>query len=72
MSNYTTISGDTWDIIAKKVYGSEHQMHVLIQENFKQRSVAVFGAGVVISVPPLPVTQDQTDVPPWRRSRAGV
>lgn len=72
MNKYTTISGDTWDIIAKKVYGDEHFMHLLIQENFKHRAVAIFSAGIVLGVPDLPVRIDDADVPPWRRAGAGA
>ena len=28
---YTTISGDTWDMIAKKVYGSEYHADILME-----------------------------------------
>ena len=34
---YTTKSGDTWDVIAKEVYGSEYRADVLMAAN-PQRS----------------------------------
>ena len=30
---YKTVQGDTWDIISKKVYGTEKYMTRLMQEN---------------------------------------
>ena len=43
---YKTVQGDTWDIISKKIYGTELQMHVLIVANPAARDVVIFPAGV--------------------------
>ena len=37
MSTYKTQQGDTWDLIALRVYGDEHFMDVLINANIEQR-----------------------------------
>ena len=34
MKTYTTVAQDTWDIIAKRVYGSEALMDQLIRAQF--------------------------------------
>ena len=42
MSNYTTIQGDTWDIISLKQYGSEMYVTNLIEANSKHRKNYLF------------------------------
>lgn len=39
---YTTVSGDMWDTIAKKVYGDEYCADVLMQANLEQIGVFRF------------------------------
>lgn len=66
MDNYTTIQGDMWDGIAKKLYGTEKAMNVLLEANQQYRSVVIFGAGIVLDVPEY--TAPKLDIlPPWRR-----
>jgi phage tail protein X len=65
-SVYSTVQGDTWDIIALRVYGSEKGMDVLINANPAYRETVFFGAGVVLAVPPAPATVN-ANLPPWRR-----
>lgn len=63
---YTTIQGDCWDGIAKRVYGSEDGMNTLLEANSKYSETVVFGAGVVLTVPDY--EPPKTDLlPPWRR-----
>ena len=45
MKQYQTIQGDMWDSIAKKVYGTEKAMELLMQANPAYLDTAVFGAG---------------------------
>lgn len=63
---YTTIQGDTWDMISYKVYGNEQHMDVLIQANSQYIQTVIFPANVILTVPTLdiPVT---TQLPPWKR-----
>ena len=42
MNTYTTIQGDTWDLIAKKVYGDEKKLDVLMEYNFPVLDYTVF------------------------------
>lgn len=53
MNIYTTIQGDMWDSIAKKVYGTEKAMDILMKANPEHLTVAVvWGRG---GDPPAPI-----------------
>lgn len=62
---YTTIQGDTWDLIAYKLYGSEKYMKNLIEANWPLLEILVFSSGTVINVPDIPEDSDE-DAPFWR------
>lgn len=64
MTTYTTIQGDTWDLIAFVQYGDELQMHWLIEANPLQRETVIFPSGVVLTIPTL-VTTSRAPLPPW-------
>ena len=66
MTTYSTESGDTWDIIAKKVYGNELLADKLMANNFDLLDTMIFSSGVNVNIPDKPLTAD-TDLPPWRR-----
>lgn len=63
---YTTIQGDMWDLIAKRLYGDETALNVLLEANQQYADTVIFPAGVVLKVPEYtaPVT---SILPPWRR-----
>ena len=61
---YKPIQGQTWDQIAKEVYGSEIKADVLMAANPKQLGVFIFPAGVLLNVPEL--EESNTNLPPWR------
>ena len=63
--SYTTISGDTWDGIAKNVYGQEKYADLLMQNNPEKISVFRFDAGVEIITPALP-EEKSGFLPPWK------
>ena len=65
MRTYTTIQGDSWDLISYNHYGDEKYMRYLIQANWDYADVLVFQAGVVLNVPDLPEEPDE-DMPFWR------
>lgn len=48
---YITKSGDTWDMIAKEVYGSEYHADVLMAANAAHIETFIFQAGVELSTP---------------------
>lgn len=65
MAKYTTIQGDHWDMIAKKVYGSELHASFLMANNYPYLDVYEFDSGVVLNCPGLPENRSE-DLPPWR------
>ncbi len=65
-STYTTTQGDMWDLIAKKVYGTELALNVLLAANLKHINTAVFSGGVVLALPTYSAPKSST-LPPWRR-----
>ncbi len=62
---YTTIQGDTWDLIAYKLYGSEKYMKNFIEANWPLLEILVFSSGTIINVPDIPEDSDD-DAPFWR------
>lgn len=67
---YTTIQGDTWDLIAYRLYGAEKYMRYLFEANWPQADTLVFPSGVVLNVPDLPEETDE-DAPFWRQDTGG-
>ena len=63
---YTTIQGDMWDMMAKRIYGDEAALNVLLEANQRYADMVVFPAGVELDAPEYtaPVT---SMLPPWRR-----
>lgn len=62
---YKTVDGDTWDIIAKKVYGDERKADALMENNVQLLDIFVFSAGTEVETPEI--TQEEiTALPPWR------
>lgn len=65
---YETVQGDTFDIIAKKFYGNENRIDILIEHNKNYLDTVFFAAGVEIFIPDLPPNKIRTDgLPPWRK-----
>lgn len=67
MSSYTTITGDTWDMVSLRVYGSEQYIKTLIEANATHIKTAVFTGGIVLNVPDLTTAQKvSSNTPPWK------
>lgn len=66
MATYKTIQGDTWDMIAKKVYGKEKYLDYLMANNHDLLGCFVFSAGIEVLIPDLPGEQE-SDLPEWRK-----
>lgn len=64
---YITIQGDTWDLIAYKLYGDEKHMKCLIEANWSYINIMQFSAGTVLNVPDLPKDIDE-NAPFWRKA----
>ena len=58
--DYTTKSGDTWDLIALNVYGSELKADWLMQNNPRYIHIVRFDSGTVLSTPALPAEKSET------------
>lgn len=65
METYETVQGDTWDMIAKKVYGEERYAGYLMESNRLLLDYMIFPGGVALSIPELTEEQD-ADLPIWR------
>ncbi len=63
---YTTLAGDTFDMIALDFYDDEFLAGELIQANPQYSGVLRFPAGVELSIPILEDKPAET-LPPWRR-----
>lgn len=66
-TEYITTQGDTFDIIAKRVYGRENLAHKIIQANFDLRKIVLFPAGVKVICPVLDLTEYNDNLPIWKR-----
>lgn len=65
-NTYTTVSGDTWDIVAYKAYGNEMYMDTLIKANIEYKDTYIFPAGVVLTLPEIELTVSEF-LPPWKQ-----
>lgn len=66
MHQYITTQGDTWDLIAKKVYGDEKKLDVLMQNNFQLLDYTVFPAGIKLNISDIKASEEPS-FPEWRR-----
>ena len=66
---YRTVSGDTWDLISYKVYGSEGYFHDLIRSNLRLIDIAIFDANIPVIIPEITDEENDNDerLPPWKR-----
>ena len=67
---YKTVSGDTWDLISYKLYGSEQYFYQLMRANLTLLSIAVFDSNIPIIVPeisPVASAVETSKLPPWKR-----
>ena len=67
--SYTTVSGDAWDSVAKKIYGDVKYTEYFMSQNKNKELLAtvIFDSGVVLQTPSLPSTIiTALNQPPWR------
>lgn len=62
-----TIQGDTFDLIAKRVYGDERFALALIEANPEHRKTVRFPANVELVTPAIETVAAPSDLPPWKR-----
>lgn len=61
---YKTEAGDTWDLIAFKLFGNENLMQELLEENIELSEIVIFPAGVELSIPEINEDKKR-GVAPW-------
>lgn len=66
MNTYTTIQGQTWDMIALAVYGSELYAGYLMSQNVKLLDYFIFPEGIILNTPNLPDSEATVEQPDWR------
>lgn len=66
MDIYTTVSGDAWDLISYKVYGSENYIVELQRANPLYMPTLIFPAGIKLVCPDIPIRED-SKLPPWKK-----
>lgn len=69
MRTYRTEQGDTWDLIALRVYpdiGGEKLMDILLEANPEHINTVIFSANVKLNIPDseVPVI---VNLPAWKR-----
>lgn len=65
MNSYTTVQGDTWDLIAYKIWGSEYLLPLLFEANLAHVNTLIFKAGVTLNIPEIETETDMVDRPIW-------
>jgi len=65
----TTKQGDTWDMLALRIYGSDKLGYVLLQANPNYMRILYLPAGLLLIVPQLPdgARRTRSKLPPWER-----
>ncbi|MCM1295499.1 MAG: LysM peptidoglycan-binding domain-containing protein [Muribaculaceae bacterium] len=66
---YRTKSGDTWDSIAREVYGNEYYAGALMAANPQHIDTFIFSAGVELTTPAVEEERAGT-LPPWKYEAA--
>jgi phage tail protein X len=55
VNTYTTQQGEMWDYISRKIYGTERFCNCLMRANQAWLNVVSFDAGIVLTVPTVPI-----------------
>lgn len=61
---YITKSGDTWDMVAKEVYGDEQYTSLLMSNNQELIEYFVFPENISIALQEIP--KEESLLPDWR------
>ena len=67
MLNYTTSTGDTFDILAFVFYDDPLLASVIIQANPDYADVLIFEDNVDLYIPEIDTTEIPETLPPWRQ-----
>ena len=64
---YSARAGDTWDLIAYKLYDNEMRSSDIIAKNPRLAHVLIFEGGERINLPDAEEITDNSTLAPWRR-----
>ena len=64
--SYTTVQGDTWDMIAYRKLGSTDYTDQLVSANPDPDAKLLFPAGVTLRLPEIE-EKPNANLPPWKR-----
>lgn len=64
---YTTILGDTFDLIASKIYGDSKAIKKIIDANSQYSGAFIFPAGIILNIPLNEEVSISDNIAPWRR-----
>lgn len=64
MDSYITVQGETWDLIAFKIWGSEYLFPLLLEVNSQYRHIVIFSGGIELKVPEID-TSLYVERPSW-------
>ena len=62
--SYKTVSNDTWDLIAYKLFGNERYMKNLIEANIELAGILKFDTGTELVIPDIPI-ETSDNLPFW-------
>ncbi|MBK5073223.1 tail protein X [Budviciaceae bacterium CWB-B4] len=65
---YVTEQGDTWDVLAADIYGSEKLVGLLQEANPDYLGILYFPAGVILTIPDTPKQASSALDSPWKRN----
>lgn len=71
---YTTISGDTWDMVAYRAYGKELFADKIMEANRDKLEYMIFPDGIQLVIPDQDSLETRTvssDAPEWRKALNG-
>ena len=64
---HTTVHNEAWDQIAKRYYGNENLMHLLLEANPELAKYELLPAGQKVIVPEKPKEVKTQKLPIWKR-----
>ena len=67
LSNIKAVKGETFDMLARKIYGNERYAAQLLMANPDKCHLMIFEGGEVLNVPQVTETE-KSPLPPWKRS----
>lgn len=63
---YETVLGDTWDMIAYKLFGDSMLYNILLDLNEEYSDTLIFGSGIKIKYKEISKSYKES-IAPWRR-----